>query len=226
MGVFAGPEIKEDGLVLALDAGNTKSYPGTGTTWTDISGNGNSGTLTNGPTYSSDDGGSIVFDGSNAYAVTSSNTDFLFGTEEFAIEWWEYFTSGSGDVGHIGVFQFGGSNNTAHIWSAGGSFRGYPGSWQGIAMSPISNQWAHYVATGTSGDIKFYQNGELKDTKTWDWSATSSNSNFAVGGTPGWSFGNYAMSGKISAVRVYKGKSFTEDEVKRNFSALRGRYGI
>jgi hypothetical protein len=166
------------------------------------------------------------FDGTNDYAVTSSNTDFLFGTEEFAIEWWEYFTSGTGDVGHIGVFQFGSGNNTAHIWSAGGSFTGYPGSWQGIAMSPISNQWAHYVVTGTSGDIRFYQNGELKDTKTWDWSATSSTSNFAVGGTPGWGFGNYAMAGKISSVKVYKGKSFTEDEVKRNFSALRGRYGI
>jgi len=166
------------------------------------------------------------FDGTSDYAVTSSNTDFLFGTEEFAIEWWEYFTDGTGYAGHIGVFQYGGGNDTAHIWTVSGSFHGYPGSWTSIAMQPISNQWAHYVVTGTSGDIKFYQNGELKDTKTWDWSATSSNSNFAVGGTPGWSFGNYAMSGKISAVRVYKGKSFTEDEVKRNFSALRGRYGI
>ena len=166
------------------------------------------------------------FDGSNDYAVTSSNTDFLFGTEEFAIEWWEYFTDGTGYAGHIGVFEYGGGDDTAHIWTVSGSFHGYPGSWTSIAMQPISNQWAHYVVTGTSGDIRFYQNGELKDTKTWDWSATSSTANFAVGGTPGWSFGNYAMAGKISAVKVYKGKSFTEDEVKRNFSALRGRYGI
>ena len=166
------------------------------------------------------------FDFNGGYAVTSSNTDFLFGTEEFAMEWWEYFTGGTGYQGHIGVFQYGGGNDTAHIWTVGGSFYGYPGDWTSIAMQPISNQWAHYVVTGTSGDIKFYQNGELKDTKTWDWSATSSTSNFAVGGTPGWGWGNYAMSGKISAVRVYKGKSFTEDEVKRNFSALRGRYGI
>ena len=166
------------------------------------------------------------FDGSNDYAVTSSNTDFLFGTEEFAIEWWEYFTDGTGYAGHIGVFEHGGGNDTAHIWTVSGSFHGYPGSWTSIAMQPISNQWAHYVVTGTSGNIKFYQNSELKDTKNWDWSATSSTANFAVGGTPGWSYGNYAMAGKISAVKVYKGKSFTEDEVKRNFSALRGRYGI
>ena len=166
------------------------------------------------------------FDGSNDYAVTSSNTDFLFGTEEFAIEWWEYFTDGTGYAGHIGVFEYGGGDDTAHIWTVSGSFHGYVGSWTSIAMQPISNQWAHYVVTGTSGNIKFYQNSELKDTKNWDWSATSSTANFAVGGTPGWSFGNYAMAGKISAVKVYKGKSFTEDEVKRNFSALRGRYGI
>ena len=169
---------------------------------------------------------SFEFDGTNDYVVTSSNTDFLFGTEEFAIEWWEYFTgtSGSSDMGHIGVFQFGSGNNTAHIWTNAGSFTAYPGSWQSIAMSPISNQWAHYVATGTSGDIRFYQNGELKDTKTWDWSATSSTSNFAVGGTPGWAYGNYAMAGKISSVRVYKGKSLSTTEVLQNYNATKGRY--
>ena len=53
MSAYSGPEISNDGLVLCLDAANFKSYPGTGTTWTDLSGLGNNGTLTNGPTYSS-----------------------------------------------------------------------------------------------------------------------------------------------------------------------------
>ena len=73
MGAFAGPEIAESGLVLALDAGNLKSYPGSGTTWTDLSGGGNTGTLTNGPTYSSANGGSLVFDGTNDYISLSSS---------------------------------------------------------------------------------------------------------------------------------------------------------
>ena len=60
---YCTQQIVKDGLVLALDAGNTKSYPGSGTSWSDLSGQGNTGTLTNGPTYSSADGGSIVFDG-------------------------------------------------------------------------------------------------------------------------------------------------------------------
>ena len=61
------PSIVTDGLVLCVDAANTKSYPGSGTTWTDISSKGNNGTLTNGPTFSSGNGGAIVFDGTNDY---------------------------------------------------------------------------------------------------------------------------------------------------------------
>jgi hypothetical protein len=74
MGFYRGPHIVTDGLVLALDAANTKSYPGTGTTWSDVSGNNNNGTLTNGPTFNSANGGSIVFDGTNDYAQIAHNT--------------------------------------------------------------------------------------------------------------------------------------------------------
>ena len=73
MGISGGPDIIQDGLVLALDAADRNSYPGSGTTWADMSGNGNNSTLTNGPTFSSANGGSIVFDGVNDY-VNSTNT--------------------------------------------------------------------------------------------------------------------------------------------------------
>jgi len=63
MGFYRGPNVVTNGLVLALDAANAKSYPGSGTVWRDLSGNNNSGSLTNGPTFSSANGGSIVFDG-------------------------------------------------------------------------------------------------------------------------------------------------------------------
>ena len=61
------PSIVTNGLVLCLDAGNQLSYPGTGTTWNDLSRNGNNGTLTNGPVFNS--GGSMVFDGVNDYCA-------------------------------------------------------------------------------------------------------------------------------------------------------------
>jgi hypothetical protein len=63
MGTQGGPGIVTDGLVLSLDAANKKSYPGSGTAWTDLSGAGKSGTLTNGPVFSSDNVGIIDFDG-------------------------------------------------------------------------------------------------------------------------------------------------------------------
>ena len=66
------PKISTNGLILYLDAGNTKSYPGTGTTWVDISQSGNNGTLINSPTFNSSNGGGIVFDGVDDY-VTQSN---------------------------------------------------------------------------------------------------------------------------------------------------------
>ena len=61
------PNIITDGLVLYLDAANTKSYPGSGTTWRDLSKSQLNGTLTNGPTFNSSNGGSIVFDGVDDY---------------------------------------------------------------------------------------------------------------------------------------------------------------
>ena len=82
-----------NGLVLCLDAGNTKSYPGSGTAWTDLSGIGNTGTLVNSPAYSSANGGSIVFDGTNDYTSLSPGNTFAFGTQPFAIEIWINFNS-------------------------------------------------------------------------------------------------------------------------------------
>ena len=79
MTIYAGPEIVNSGLVLCLDAANPRSYSGSGTTWSDISGRGNNGTLTNGPTFSSSNGGNNVFDGIDDYAeVTTRNTNLEF----------------------------------------------------------------------------------------------------------------------------------------------------
>ena len=74
MGISGGPYIVRDSsLVLELDAADKNSYPGSGTTWTDLSGNGNTGTLTNGPTFNSGSGGNIVFDGADDYISTPSS---------------------------------------------------------------------------------------------------------------------------------------------------------
>ena len=77
MSVVGGPRfgIVQDGLVLNLDAGNTASYPGSGTTWFDLTSNNNDGTLINNPTFDSTNGGSIVFDGIDDYVSFSTITN-------------------------------------------------------------------------------------------------------------------------------------------------------
>ena len=80
MSTLQSGHIITDGLVIALDAANTKSYPGSGTTWSDLSGNSNNGTLTNGPTFNSRNGGSIVFDGVDDY-VTLGTPSILNGVQ-------------------------------------------------------------------------------------------------------------------------------------------------
>ena len=91
MGFYRGANIVTDGLVLALDAANTKSYPGSGTTWSDLSGNGYNGTLTNGPTFNSANGGSVVFDGTNDF-VTMGNI-LNVGSDPFSIEFYAKATT-------------------------------------------------------------------------------------------------------------------------------------
>jgi len=76
MASLGGPNIITSGLVLALDAANSKSYPGSGTTWSDLSGNNNSGSLVNGPTFNNTNGGNITFDGTNDYCINSISNGF------------------------------------------------------------------------------------------------------------------------------------------------------
>ena len=78
MAASSGPNIITDGLVLALDAGNLKSYPGSGTSWVDLSDSGNNATLTNAPTYSN---GNLTFNGSTQYAQANSVTDEIISGE-------------------------------------------------------------------------------------------------------------------------------------------------
>ena len=79
------PKTVTNGLVLSLDAANTKSYPKSGTTWTDLSGNSNNGTLTNGPTFSAVNGGCIVFDGVDDYVDVSDASTLNSNTQTINI---------------------------------------------------------------------------------------------------------------------------------------------
>ncbi len=87
--MFTSPHSVTDGLVLCLDAANQKSYPGSGTNWNDLSGNGNNGTLTNGPTFNSGNGGGWVFDGVDDF-ISGSDVPFRF-ANTFTLDATVYF---------------------------------------------------------------------------------------------------------------------------------------
>jgi len=171
---------------------------------------------------------SFEFDGSNDYITTNTNANFTLGaSEDFALEWWEYWTLTSPTTmhGHVGVFD----NGCLHIASYTGNqqFAMHYGTWHYFANAyVVPFKWTHYVVTGQSQNIRFYQNGELKSTNT--------GTDYTVSGTPGatkyFEVGRstYVSPGyskmKVSSVKFYKGKALSTEEVTQNYNATKGRY--
>jgi hypothetical protein len=241
MGVFAGVTnswinispsnsltgFVKDGLVLALDAGRTLSYPGSGTTWTDLSGNGNTGTLTNGPTYSSANGGSLVFDGTNDY-VNSTSISSQF-TSDITVEAWIYLSSYPGDWVRIIGTGGNGGNRTFGLWyhgpSSGGILwqrygAGDPSIFPGSPTLSIGT-WHHIVATTSGSSHVLYLNASSIGTATaaGPWAASGANITIGFAG-----FHTY-HNGRMSNLRLYN-RALTAAEIQQNFNATRSRYSI
>jgi len=217
------PRIVTDGLVLALDAGNTKSYPGSGTTWTDLSGRGNNGTLVNGPTYSSADGGSIVFDGTDDYVGTSGmfncNSNFTFNSWVNADvnNTIRTIISKRSAAGSIQI-RFNSSNQVQivdnNIVDVGSfsSFTSSTSTWYNICVVRSSTTYSLYV------NGAFISRVISSNTYTYDADTIGQNYNAFGGGSEMW-------DGKISAISAYN-RALSAAEVQQNFNALRGRFGI
>jgi hypothetical protein len=220
--------IVTSGLVLNLDAGNASSYPGSGTTWTDLTGNGNSGTLNNGPTFTGSFGGSIVFDGTNDQVdVSSANLPIQFGTSPFAIELWVRTTNSSkrqglvcasGGTGNGPIFAI--ESNTVGVGIYGSANVVNTG-----AGSIAANTWYHIVltrASTSSNSTYIYINSVLNGTGTLSTNFSSTNS-VGIGYTP--NTAEYTV-GNIAAVRIYKNKYLSDSEVLQNYNAVKSRFGL
>jgi len=218
MGIAYNSSIVTSGLVLALDAANTKSYPGSGTTWTDLGGNGNTGTLTNGPTYSSANGGSIVFDGSNDYI----NLPYLLlsGSQDFTVNIWIKANSHSGGTifcnypaGNLQLFY--GTVNTG-MWLNNAS------TYLDSAGTEFTTNPVLFTAQRIGGnETRVYLNGILKKTGS-STSTIGSVSNFRIGTN---TTGGEVYNGNIAQVSIYN-RALTAAEISQNYNATRGRYGI
>ena len=226
MGLSHSPSIITQNLVLCLDAANTKSYPGSGTTWTDLSGNGNNGTLVNGVGYSGDNFGSLSFDGANDY-VTLGTKDII--TTDFSVNMWVKVTAATKEVY---FFSFGYSDsNSALLYRSGGA----PYT---LTMNYINSG----VITTHSSSFAINQNVTYNIT----WTRTGSNNIVYINGVNIYSFSNSTTlisciydigwattrnkstayyQGNIYTTSLYN-RALTPQEIQQNFNATRSRYGI
>lgn len=226
------PFIVLDGLVLYLDAGVTTSYPGTGTTWTDVNGLGtiNNGTLINGPTFSSANSGSIVFDGTNDYVQVNNTT-----TASFTLGCWISTTAtGQGNPGSqayegSGIIwsDVGGVGNDFVLAMTGNVIAWFTGNPDSSIndTSPINTgAWFYLTATknGTSGIKSLYVNGILKTSGSCNANVLNANPKINIGGN---TLDNRYFNGKISQVGIYN-KVLSQAEITQNYNALKGRYGL
>jgi hypothetical protein len=223
-----------NGLVLCLDAGNTKSYPGSGTAWTDLSGNSNTGTLVNSPTYSSGNGGFFTFNGTNNEVTTT--TQFT-NPQTFSISAWFKTSSASGrkiigfETNQTGTAT---SGYDRHIY-IGSDGKLYFGLYDGLvktAISPLTyadNNWHYVVGTyGSEGTtIRLYVDGASVATATASF-AENLNGYWRIAGynLANWTnASNGYFTGNIAQASIYN-RGLTAAEVSQNFNALRGRFGL
>ena len=223
-----GPDINENGLILHLDAANNKSYPGTGTTWTDLSGNGNNGTLTNGPTFNAANMGSIVFDGTNDYIYRSSLSNFNSST--YTILLWGKFVSvsSSGILFNLGrspsdansEAQLYYNNSRLVYWDYDGSMA-FNFIQSSGTLSTNVYQYLGFTKNSTNGT--FYINGYSSGTGTAAFDANISTNDFTIGADIRDSI-NY-VNGNISQFLLYN-RVLTASEVLQNYNATKSRFGL
>ena len=230
VGVYAGPDVSESGLVLALDAANSKSYPGSGTTWTDLSGRGNNGTLVNGVGYNGSNLGSLVFDGVNDYVNAGS-----LGTSipNFTVEIW--FKSGAvANYRNPIDCNFGtyGSNTGPRleqnstgnlVWIIGNSSGTY--YTRTVVSSGLSSVPMHCaVITRNGTTTTSYYNGTMVQTgiETYTHPGAMTAVNIGRGFTTS---GERWFNGQIPLVKIYN-RALTAQEIQQNYNATKSRFGL
>lgn len=228
-GIRINPSIISKGIVLNLDASNTSSYVSGSSTWYDLSGNGNNGTLTNGAAYDSAGSGSISFDGVDDYVTIPNAVSLKMANEntsELTMEAWLYPTKSTGiqnvickfpGSGYILRSDDGWSTVVVYLSFIGGSTVSRNVAW------PSRNAW-HYVAGVYDGEkIYIYINGALANSWVQQSGYVSINTNpLILGRQTGF---NEYYGGKIGEANVYN-KALSAAEILAKYNATKGRYGL
>jgi hypothetical protein len=231
-----GPSTITDNLVLYLDAANTKSYPTTGTTWSDLSGYRNNGALTNGPTFTTANSGGIVFDGTNDATLLTASSIWNVGSSNFTIEFWfrrtgtsqtygRYFQLTNGDTFSAFSLAVKGTNQDQLSFSMASA----NGSWNVLNDATIgtliAGQFNHVVISRIGTNFYLYLNTVQSLITT-----SSASLYYAVGGVPvigGQTSGTFrCLAGIIPIFRFYLGKGLTLSEAIQNYNASKSRFNL
>jgi hypothetical protein len=224
---YQGP-IVTSGIVAAFDAGNVLSYPGTSTTWYNMTGS-NNATLLNGISYNINEGGVLNFDGTDDTASVPYNTT-MDPTGGITMEAWikpfniasstfmEIFRKEEASSRQLFAFQNGG---TVLGFGTHTNVNGYDELDVSINASDYNGQWVHVVASYTPGLKAIYRNGVLIGSNTGiTGSLAQGNATYYIGSSGGGSeffFGEYAI------FRMYN-RGLNATEVMQNYSAMRNRF--
>ena len=233
--------IVKDGLVLDLDAAKLDSYPKTGTTWNDISGNGNNGTLTNGPVYDSTNFGNVVFDSVDDYVDCSSSSLLNFGTGNFTLcAWFKTNTTlrrtilSRFDYNNLGTIERGYYIDILATGKIRTAFETDGTNYRVTDSNTLVNTNNYFYVTATRTNtttINVYVNGVFESSNTLTQGTPSSinvvTAPLTIGRradyqTP--TFTNYFV-GNIPSVQLYN-RALSASEILQNYNALKGRFGL
>ena len=219
MSLGHGASVVKNGLVLYLDAANRKSYPGSDTTWFDLSGNGKNSIMSGTTT----DSQGIIFDG--AASSTAANLSGLSNLSALTINVWQY-SNVSTSTCLINSNPF-----ILHFRGAGFYLRSSDNvsvsnylAWQSL---PLGSVWNMLTGTWDGATMKLYQNG-VKQTNELSFTGGSTGQLQPLGSTTVGGYFNVSQpwtNGKISGAMIYN-RALSDAEIQQNFNATRGRYGI
>jgi len=206
------PAIVTSGLVLCLDAANKVSYPGTGTSWYNLSGTINTGTLTNGPTFSNGNGGSIVFDGTDDFVTTSFAT-----TSGQSVTYcgWVYSTESTSIYKN---FVDSLSESPMIWWNTSGQIEFDASRY--TTATVYRNQWVYVSLSKPSGSssASYYVNGVLVGTGTAYTTPALIPTLFNRAAAQTW-------KGNGAVVQIYN-KALSATEILQNYNATKPRFGL
>jgi hypothetical protein len=230
---YYGPRIVTDNLVMCVDAANPKSYSGSGTVWNDLSGNGNHVNLVNGPTFSSENRGCFIFDGTNDYGATSSAPTLNMGGKSFTGEVWIKVTNFSGSERMVFEYSVWSSTNVYQLSLIGGNNirvnfvnSNSAGKWLDYAYTPLTtNIWLHIVGQfdTVNNNFNLYINGSSVGQVTAVTQEISSATSALYIGSRGGS--QLFLACTIGALKMYD-RALSATEILQNYNATKGRFKL